>query len=194
MSSVPLNHLLKIGAEVLSTTAQTLSGAINELKAALGTKQDTLTFDNAPTASSDNPVKSGGIKDALDGKSNTGHSHTVSDITDFPVVDQIYDGASANAQSGVAVASAISSKADSSAIDEFLSTTTTVSNGTFSFTVDDTHGYGYKPYVVIDSSHNTNLKPHAELTSASGFGTSSLVLTYKTNADEGATVKMRVIK
>ena len=31
MGSIPLNHLLKIGADALQTTAQTLSGAINEL-------------------------------------------------------------------------------------------------------------------------------------------------------------------
>ena len=35
------------------------------------TKQDVLTFDNAPTAGSNNPVKSGGIKIALDAKLNT---------------------------------------------------------------------------------------------------------------------------
>ena len=34
-------------------------------------KQDTLTFDNTPTANSDNPVKSGGIKTALDAKQST---------------------------------------------------------------------------------------------------------------------------
>lgn len=34
-------------------------------------KQNVLTFDNTPTANSDNPVKSGGIKTALDGKQNT---------------------------------------------------------------------------------------------------------------------------
>ena len=38
------------------------------LQTALSTKQNTLTFDNAPTASSSNPVKSGGVKTALDGK------------------------------------------------------------------------------------------------------------------------------
>lgn len=37
MSSVPLNHLLKIGSEVLTTTAQTLSGAVNELKSSITT-------------------------------------------------------------------------------------------------------------------------------------------------------------
>lgn len=35
------------------------------------TKQNTLTFDNTPTANSNNPVKSGGIKSALDAKLNT---------------------------------------------------------------------------------------------------------------------------
>lgn len=38
---------------------------------ALDGKQDTLTFDNVPTAGSDNPVKSDGIKSALDGKQDT---------------------------------------------------------------------------------------------------------------------------
>ncbi len=38
---------------------------------ALSSKQDTLTFDNIPTANSNNPVKSSGIKTALDGKAST---------------------------------------------------------------------------------------------------------------------------
>lgn len=39
-----------------------------ELQQGLGTKQDTLTFDNTPTAGSNNPVKSSGIKTYVDGK------------------------------------------------------------------------------------------------------------------------------
>lgn len=35
MSSIPLAHLLKIGGDALQTTAQTLSGAVNELKTAV---------------------------------------------------------------------------------------------------------------------------------------------------------------
>lgn len=35
------------------------------------TKQEVLTFDNSPTANSNNPVKSGGIKSALDLKMNS---------------------------------------------------------------------------------------------------------------------------
>ena len=42
-----------------------------QVDAMVDAKQDTLTFDNAPTAGSDNPVKSGGIKTALDAKQNT---------------------------------------------------------------------------------------------------------------------------
>lgn len=41
------------------------------MNTALAGKQDTLTFDNAPTAGSNNPVKSSGIKTALDAKQAT---------------------------------------------------------------------------------------------------------------------------
>ena len=41
------------------------------IKTALDTKQGTLTFDDTPTAGSDNPVKSKGIKSALDTKQDT---------------------------------------------------------------------------------------------------------------------------
>lgn len=41
------------------------------MNTALAAKQDTLTFDNAPTANSDNPVKSGGVKTAIDAKQDT---------------------------------------------------------------------------------------------------------------------------
>ena len=43
---------------------------IEGLAAALAAKQDALTFDSAPTAGSTNPVTSGGVKAALDSKSN----------------------------------------------------------------------------------------------------------------------------
>lgn len=46
---------------------QTVSAAE---KAAWNDKQDALTFDTAPTSGSDNPVKSGGVKSALDEKAD----------------------------------------------------------------------------------------------------------------------------
>ena len=41
------------------------------MNTALAAKQDTLTFDNVPTANSNNPVKSGGVKTAIDAKQDT---------------------------------------------------------------------------------------------------------------------------
>lgn len=67
----------KIGESYLLTTGGTLTGALTgttisansftEGGVALSTKyQAALTFDNTPTANSNNPVKSGGIKTAID--------------------------------------------------------------------------------------------------------------------------------
>ena len=49
--------------------------------AGLAGKQDTLTFDNAPTAGSDNPVKSGGIAEALADKLDTAGGTVSGDLT-----------------------------------------------------------------------------------------------------------------
>lgn len=56
---------------------------------ALNQKQDTLTFDDAPTASSDNPVKSGGIKTALDAKANVSDIPDVSNFITKAVTDLV---------------------------------------------------------------------------------------------------------
>lgn len=45
-------------------------------------KQDTLIFDNAPTAGSNNPVKSGGIKTALDAKADAADVPTKTEMAD----------------------------------------------------------------------------------------------------------------
>ena len=65
---------------VLSHDAQDIDDTIDEVQAARGseaslsdkiaTKQNTLTFDNSPTAGSNNPVKSSGIKAAVDAKAS----------------------------------------------------------------------------------------------------------------------------
>lgn len=51
------------GAEESSDIAQ----AVSQINTALAGKQNTLTFDSAPSSGSTNPVTSGGIKTALDG-------------------------------------------------------------------------------------------------------------------------------
>lgn len=55
-----------------------------------------------------------------------------SDLSGTPTVDQTYDGTSANAQSGVAVASAISGKADDSAVVHLAGTESITGQKTFS--------------------------------------------------------------
>lgn len=63
--------------DVATAISTATSGLVDqtELNSAISTavsgKQDTLTFDNTPTANSNNPVKSSGIKTALDGKAST---------------------------------------------------------------------------------------------------------------------------
>ena len=60
---------------------------------ALDAKQDTLTFDNLPTAGSSNPVTSGGIKNALDAKQDKlVFDNTPTDASIKPVTsDGIYE-------------------------------------------------------------------------------------------------------
>ena len=112
----------------------------------------------------------------------------------LPTVDQTYNQSSANAQSGTAVAGAISGKANSSDLDEWFGTTATVSSGQFSFSgLDDTKGYGFEPYIQVDGN-STNKNPSATINTISGAGTASMSLTYDTDADNGASVKLRIIK
>ena len=56
---------------------------VSGLQSALDGKQAKLTFDNTPTASSSNPVKSSGIKAALDAKANSTHTHAISNISNL---------------------------------------------------------------------------------------------------------------
>lgn len=57
-----------------------LCSTVQTLDETMPTKQDKLTFDNVPTSGSSNPVKSGGIKTALDGKAAASHTHAMSDV------------------------------------------------------------------------------------------------------------------
>lgn len=87
--------------------------AINELQSS---KQDNLTFDNEPIEYSDNPVKSGGVYAALDGKVDKvdGKGLSANDFTDGlkDKLDAIEDGAEVNVQSDWAQ--------DNTAADDFI--------------------------------------------------------------------------
>ena len=113
-------------------------------------------------------------------------SGAYSDLIGKPTVDQTYDGTSANAQSGVAV---------KGALDEWFATSGTVSSGTVSFSgIDDSAGTnGYKLFIDVTSS-STNKNPSSQISSISGSGTASMSITYTTDADNGATARLRILK
>lgn len=58
----------------------------SEVDALLGGKQSTLTFDSTPTASSTNPVTSGGVKSYVDGKILYFYQQTVSAATSAEIM------------------------------------------------------------------------------------------------------------
>lgn len=60
----------RIPSEVAVRAAVNASGVTSQERSTWNAKQNALTFDNAPTALSSNPVKSSGIKTALDAKQN----------------------------------------------------------------------------------------------------------------------------
>ena len=130
------------------------------------------------------------------------------------------------AVTGAAINSALSGKADTSAIkngtltiqqngtnvqtftanqdtnatanlktDEWHGTTGTVSSGSVTFSgIDDSAGTnGYELFVNVTSS-STNKNPSSEISSISGEGTSSMSITFTTDADNGASCKLRIVK
>ena len=124
-------------------------------------------------------------------------SITKSQVSDFPTIPTVNDSTITIQKNGVTVNSfttnAASAKTINIPMDKWYGTSATVSSGSVTFSgIDDSSGTnGYKPFAVVTSS-STNKNPTAELSSISGEGTSSMSLTYTTDADEGATVYLRI--
>lgn len=79
--------------------------------------------------------------------------------------------------------------------DEWHPTTGTVSSGLVAFSgVDDSAGTnGYELFVNVTSS-STNKNPTAQIDTISGEGTASMSISFSTDADNGATAKLRIVK
>lgn len=79
--------------------------------------------------------------------------------------------------------------------DTWHGTSGTVTSGAVTFTgVDDSAGTnGYEVYVNVTSS-STNMNPTAQISTITGEGTSSMSISFTTDADEGASAKLRIIK
>lgn len=69
-----------------------------------------------------------------------------------------------------------------------------VANGEVSFSgLDDTQGWGYDPRIWVDNN-STNLNPYCKIKTITGAGTANMSITYDTDADNGAYVRLRIIK
>ena len=78
--------------------------------------------------------------------------------------------------------------------DSWFGTSATVSAGTVSFSdINDLNNYGYELYIQVTGS-STNKNPTAQISSISGTGTSQMSISFTTDADNGATAKLRIIK
>lgn len=87
------------GAIVIAGTSGEIARSnktITDLLNAIAAKQDALTFDTTPTAGSTNPVTSGGVKTALDGKANIIHTHVASQVEGVMPYYLTYEGDSIN--------------------------------------------------------------------------------------------------
>lgn len=82
---------------------QQLAYLKNYLTEKFATKQDKLTFDNVPTQDSENPVRSGGVYEALSGKANIASlaavatSGSFNDLLNIPTIDSSLSNSSTNA-------------------------------------------------------------------------------------------------
>lgn len=112
-------------------------------------------------------------------------SVTRASLPSIPTVDQAYSASSTNAQSGTAVAGAISGKANTSQLDEWTSASQVQSDGTVTFTgLNDSYGYDIFAENVLASI--------SEMTKT-GSGT-NVTLVYKTNAPVGTSCRLRIFK
>ena len=152
-----------------------------------------------------------------DSRTPTSHTHTKSDITDFPSLATVATSGSYSDLSnkptipaaannatltiqqngttkGTFTADASTNASANIVTDQWHGTTGTVSSGSVSFSgVDDSDNNGYELFVTVTSS-STNKNPTAQISSISGEGTSSMSITFTTDADNGATCKLRIIK
>ena len=78
--------------------------------------------------------------------------------------------------------------------DTWFGTTGTVSSGAVSFSgVNDTDNNAYELFVQVTDS-STNKNPSAQIDTITGAGTSSMSISFTTDADNGATCKLRIIR
>lgn len=107
--------------------------------------------------------------------------------------NKVNDKIDASALAAVATSGQYSDLIGKPTLDSW-SGSSTVSSGTVSFSgIDDTANNAYELYINVTSA-STNKNPSAKVSSISGEGTASMSVSFTTDADNGATCKLRIIK
>lgn len=114
-------------------------------------------------------------------------------ILNKPTVDQIYDSASANAQSGTAVAGAVSGKADASDLDGWTAAQVISTADTSKTFTGLNTAYAYKPYIQVADGEDQ--LPYKTLV----FSGTSCTITFDSPsaaqaAGNACQIKLRIIK
>lgn len=189
----------------------TLSGNKTGADLGLANSSDIPTIDQTYSATSSNAQSGKAVKqaiDALDKSDSAVSGQYVSAVSEangiitvsrasLPTIPTVNNGQLTIQQNGTnkATFTANQSGNDTANIvtDDWVATGT-VSSGSVSFSgIDDSGNYGYKPFAEVTAS-STNKNPSAQISTLSGTGTSSMSVTYTTDADDGTTVKLRRIK
>lgn len=205
-----------------SINGHTLLGNQTGSDLGLASSSDIPTVDQTYSASSSNAQSGKAVKSAIDALdvtvSGTGAGKTLasltetdgkiaatfqnisitkSQISDFPTIPTVNNGKLTIQQNGTNKATFTanqSGNATANIVTDDWVATGTVSGGSVSFSgIDDSGNYGYKPFAEVTAS-STNKNPTAQVNTLSGTGTSSMSVTYTTDADNGTTVKLRRIK
>lgn len=163
---------------------------------------DNLTSGSSTDALSANQGRV--LKGMVDGKADTSSlaqvatSGSYNDLTNKPTIPAAAnDGELAIQQNGTSKGTFTANQSSNTTVDiitDDWAGTATVTSGAISFSsVDDSNNNGYEVFIQVTSS-STNKNPSAQLSTISGEGTSSMSVTYTTDADNGATAKLRRIK
>ena len=126
-------------------------------------------------------------------------SGSYSDLSNKPTIPNAANDATLTIQQNGTTKGTFTADANTNATanivtDHWHGTSGTVSSGSVTFSgVDDSDNNGYELFVTVTSS-STNKNPTAQISSISGEGTSSMSIAFTTDADNGATCKLRIIK
>ena len=183
------------------------SGRYNDL----GNKPTIPTITDTYSSTSSDGMSGKAVKsaiDALDKSDSAVSGQYVSAVSEtdgiitvsrasLPTIPTVNDGQLTIQQNGTNKATFTanqSGNATANIVTDDWVATGTVSSGSVSFSgIDDSGNYGYKPFAEVTAS-STNKNPSAQISTLSGTGTSSMSVTYTTDADDGTTVKLRRIK